>query len=92
MRIDVDGTETTVRPARGYFTLDEIYEHVGCETVEAVGLADGRTLWLDEEGKFGPTGPKARNDKATRLLVAAGGMAGDYIAGHALVTDATESD
>lgn len=79
-------TASRVTPDNGTdFSLDELYRHIGCSTVEVLYLPDGRTLWFDEEGKIGPDGPKPRNGAATRLARTAGIADGDYIAGTALL-------
>lgn len=91
-RILVDGTETTEEPAdpRRGFTLEELYGLVECDMVEVVSLRDGRTMWIDEEGKMHRP-PKPRNEKATRLLQEAGGIFGDWIAGIALIATPEET-
>jgi len=88
--IKPDGTETQVHPANTShgFTLEELYRHIGCGIVEMVRLADGREMWLDEEGKFNSA--LAPNERATILLVQAGGIPGDFVVGNVLVTDAGE--
>lgn len=67
------------------FTLDELYKHIQTNMVEMVRLRDGRTMWIDEEGKFNQ--PNHVNHAATRLLQQAGGIPGDYIAGNALIAE-----
>lgn len=82
--IHTDGSQFEVAPKDGqHFTLDEMYEMLHCSLVQVIYLADGNLMYLDEEGKF--KNPCVPNDTATRLLVQAGGMPGDFIAGHALV-------
>jgi len=89
-RIEVDGSRRTVHPRDGRsFTLAEIYEHVGCETVELLHLADGNLLWMDEEAKL-QTPRKAANLDATALLHDAGGVAWDFVLGPVLVTTPIE--
>jgi len=87
--IQPDGTETTVTPkdtANG-FTLDELYALLGCESIEIPcrDAATDRVMVIDEEGKLRAGGPRPMNRKATYVLMAAGGMTGDYIAGPALL-------
>ena len=92
VRIDVDGTETVVRPVNGKsFSLAELYEHVGCSVVEMVRLADDRIMWVDEEGKLRDD-MKPANEKASRLLAEAGGMPGDFVVGPVLVTTVEEEE
>lgn len=81
-----DGTETTVSPKnkRNGFTLDELYKLIGCDCVEHVELADGRSMWLDEEGKYRNPAPQF-NRKATTLLHKAGGMPFDTVVGTVLI-------
>lgn len=84
------GKERTVAPAdpkRG-FTLTELYSLVECTTVQAISLADGRLMWMDEEGKFRTV--LAINTKATVLLSLAGGMLGDFVVGKVLITSRDE--
>lgn len=82
-----DGTVTEVSAKDTWFSLDEMYFLLECSRIEAVYLEDGRIMWIDEEGKFKP---HQINIQATLLLQKAGGIAGDYIAGIALVTDRNE--
>jgi hypothetical protein len=67
------------------FSLDEIYQLIGngCEMVKAVDLADGRSMWLDEEGKYRQG--LRENLKATELLMKAGGIPGDVVTGNVLI-------
>lgn len=84
--ISPDGTELDVQPRirlRG-FTLQELYALIDCETVQAVSLADGRTMWMDEEAKLRDTW--FVNEKATNLLIEAGGVPGDSVLGNVLIT------
>jgi hypothetical protein len=82
--IRTDGVEVEVTPKdtkRG-FTLEELYNLIGfgCDIVEVVTLADGKTLMvMDEEGKYRV--PVFWNEKATKLLAKAGGLPGDVVAG-----------
>ena len=62
--IRADGTEQDVRPVVGGFTLDELYNLLGCSTIETLTLHDGRTMVIDEEGKYTD---KPRNERATDL-------------------------
>ena len=72
-----------------HFTVEEMYRLIGCDTVEHVMLADGRSMWLDEEGKFADP-PKSVNIIATILLELSGGFPGDKVMGDVLVTDEEE--
>ena len=86
--IKADGMVEEVMPENGqHFTLAELYQHCECDRVQVIYLDDGRTMWLDEEGKFKE---HVRNEKATKLLEVAGGAFGDYIAGTALICDEHE--
>jgi hypothetical protein len=77
-----DGTITEVQPVNGHdFKLEELYTHTQSTTVQMIDMPDGRIMWMDEEGKLNGKPP---NPTAT-ALVAKWLMAGDYIAGHALV-------
>lgn len=79
-----------LEPAGRVFSLKEMYGLLGCWAVEAVHLADGRIMWIDEEGKF--TRPEELNHLATSELHRAGGSRSDYIAGPALITERGEVD
>jgi len=85
------GVEGKVLPKNAMtgFSLDELYHLLSCNTVEMVRLADGRTMWIDEEGKLA-TPPRPQNEKATVLLHAAGGSPNDWIAGPALIAEEGE--
>lgn len=85
-----DGTEARIAPkrSRAGFTLDELYTLLACETVQCVPLGEGQQLVVDEDGKY-KTGLR-RNVEATKLLALAGGMAGDYVVGDALVVSRGE--
>lgn len=78
-----------VMPAKKQFTLAELYRWVDCTTVELITLADGRLMWLDEDGKG--TG-KQINAEATELLRKAGGIPGDFVVGTVLITASDEVD
>lgn len=85
------GTEVDVSPAsatRG-FTLAELYNLIGCEIVQMVNLADGRTMWMDEEAKI-RSGVAFVNAKATKLLAEAGGIPGDEVIGPVLICEPGE--
>jgi hypothetical protein len=79
------GVESRVEPQdqRSGFTLPELYRLLRCETVEFVALGEGYVMALDEDGKSNPR--LARNDVATMLLHATGGMPSDYVVGDVLV-------
>ncbi len=89
--IHANGDQSTVQPRipqRG-FSLSELYAIIGCKTVQAIALADGRTMWMDEEGKL-QGGLLIVNEKATKLLVEAGGIPGDEVVGNVLITEPGE--
>lgn len=87
--IKTDGTQTEVAPLNKIFTADELRQHVGCTYFEHVSLADGRSMWLDEDGKHLS---KPVNVEATKLLWLAGGAPDDVVAGDVLVTSRGEVD
>jgi hypothetical protein len=89
--IDQNSNAVNVTPAnqkRG-FTLQELYSIIDCNTVQAVQLADGRTMWMDEDAKL-REGLQFVNLKATILLAEAGGIPGDEVIGHVLITQPGE--
>lgn len=67
----------------------EFYSLLNCSLVQAIHLPDGKTMWIDEEGKLKP---HALNVYASMFLLGAGGMPDDYVAGAAIITDAGEID
>ena len=89
--IHENGNEATVHPLnkKKGFSLHELYTLLHCSTVQAIALADGRTMWMDEEAKL-KSGLQFVNEKATKLLREAGGMLGDEVIGNALITDPGE--
>jgi hypothetical protein len=89
--IHPNGDESIVHPLdkkRG-FSLQELYRLLDCTTVQAISLADGRTMWMDEEAKL-KNGLQFVNDEATKLLIDAGGVLGDEIIGSVLITSEDE--
>lgn len=89
--IHANGNEATVTPLnkKKGFSLHELYTLLHCSTVQAITLADGRTMWMDEEAKLKP-GLSFVNEKATKLLIEAGGMPGDEVIGNVLITERGE--
>lgn len=89
--IHANGDESTVvpnHPSQG-FTLAELYRLIGCSTVQAIELSDGRTMWMDEEAKLSE-GLQWVNEKATKLLLEAGGIPSDEVIGNVLITEPGE--
>jgi len=81
--------EDSIVPKNGTdFKLDELTEHVGCISVQPIYLNDGSVMWIDENGKFFQ--PENYNAAATKLLVEAGGLPGDYIVGDAFICKNSE--
>ena len=93
--IDIDGTETEVKPDDGKsFHLEQLYKLLECDMVELQMLGEGvhpagPQMIMDEEGKL--TG-KETNEKATKLwakthdLTVGQLMAhGDHIVGKVLI-------
>ncbi|MBU4264358.1 MAG: DUF3846 domain-containing protein [Proteobacteria bacterium] len=85
--ITPDGNKIPVVPANKEFTLKEMYSLLSCSMVEVICLENGLFMWIDEEGKFKP---HYVNPEATTMFHASGGMADDYIAGSALITERSE--
>jgi hypothetical protein len=85
--IHANGNEATVHPLNKEkgFSLHELYTLIHCSTVQAITLADGRTMWMDEEAKL-HAGLSFVNEKATKLLAEAGGIPGDEVIGNVLIT------
>jgi hypothetical protein len=82
-----DGTVVEVSPKNGKdFSLKEMYDLIGngCDMVQVVYLADGNLMWCDEEGKFNEA--HKPNYPASHLLAQAGGIPGDIVMGHVLIT------
>lgn len=82
--IRTDGTEQIITPAnaREGFHLDELYKLLDCSTVEVLALPNGRTMVLDEDGKYST---KPTNERATTLARTAGIAADDFVVGDVLV-------
>ena len=86
--IETDSTQTEVHPKGRTWELSEMYSHINCDIVQAVFLADGYILWVDEEGKLKD---HVVNHVATALASRFIGP-GDYIAGNAILTMPGEVD
>jgi len=85
LKISTDGTETVVLPADNKeFTLDELYDLIGCSMVQMIYLPSGKTMWLDEEGKLSG---KEINMEAT---MKSGLYPHDVIVGNVLILDEGE--
>ena len=83
--IKPDGTEITITPKNSSdFKLEELYQLIECDMVQMIRLADGRTMWMDEESKL-RTLPPEPNHKATQLLLRAGGIPWDVVLGNVLL-------
>lgn len=81
--IRTDGTEEGVTYAGpDGWLLGELYTLLVCSNVEAISLADGRTMILDEDGK---ARDKPVNAAATKLARLAGIAPEDYVVGDVLV-------
>lgn len=92
--IKPDGTKTEVRPKNGKdFTIAELYTLIECTTVEVLYMAEGKSMWIDEEGKF--KNP-LHNLVAEMILrdslhkIGRAMIPGDYLVGNALVCDEGE--
>lgn len=73
-----DGRVVQVAPENGSdFTLQELYDAIGCEMVEMVGLPGGNIMLVDEEGLLNGKEPN----------IPASSMANRPIVGAALVCD-----
>jgi len=86
--IHPDATWKQIHPKGKKFTLEEMYELIGCSLVEAVYLRNGDIAWIDEEGKLKE---HEVNDLASNLLHYAL-RSGDYFAGTVLITSPGEVD
>lgn len=88
--IHPDGSEAEVHPfnPKKGFTLAELYHILNCGVVQMIHLANGKQMWMDENGKFNPR--LVSNPRATLLLQEHGGMVGDYIVGSVLVCEPGE--
>lgn len=77
-----NGTKQEVKPRDGkYFQLDELKAVVG-GWIEIVGLADGRLMVVNEEGKIDNLPPNA---EATELFNQGGRLWFDVIVGDVIV-------
>lgn len=76
--IDVDGTETAIKPKNGKtFELEEMKSAIGGGYVELVQLPDGRMMFVDEDGLM----------KQLKPNMQASVLCGRPIVGKALVCD-----
>lgn len=68
IQIKPDGTETTVHPKdkRDGFSLEELYKLCACDTIDIVGLSDGRQMVVDDNAAI-TRPPSPVNLKATAL-------------------------
>lgn len=84
--IKPDASELEVKPSNGeYFTLRELYNLLGCDTVERVSLNGKYALVVDEEGKLHDP-PSPHNRYATTLALGVL-RPGDYISGNAVLVE-----
>ena len=88
LQITTTGEFNTIDLGENFATLSDIYEATKCEMVQIVQIADGLTMWLDEEGKYSG---RLVNDTATTMFWNAFG-ATDYIMGDVLLTGDEDSD
>lgn len=78
--IKTDGSKTDITPKNGSdFSLEELYELIGCEMVEVVYLTDSGIMIIDEEGK--QKKPIVMNRIATDIA----NLPGDIIVGNVVV-------
>jgi hypothetical protein len=85
--LSADGSSRVLTPAKGAaFTLTELQTIVG-GYIETVGLADGRVLVINENGKDAQL---RVNRTATVWLHVSGGHPDDYVVGEAVVATRQE--
>ena len=85
--LKIDGTKTEVSPKnkRNGFTLQEVYDLIGCRMVELVGpMDDDRCMLVDEEGKLKQGWETRINSQATNMYRTRFGIS-DVIVGNALL-------
>lgn len=87
--IKVDGTKTVITPRnkkRG-FTLEEVYEAIGCDMVQCVNVNNGaeENMICDEEAKCKEGWMERVNREATRIFDKTYGPGRDVIIGDVLL-------
>lgn len=90
--IKADGTEQEIHPKEKFFRFHgELYPLIApqSEMIQAIHLADGRVMFMDEEGKA-PWAVEF-NEKATHLLHQAGGLPSDFIVGDVVICTPQEA-
>lgn len=85
--IKSNGIVEIVRPAKKKFTRNEMYKLLDCQSIEAIKLPGGTTMWVDEDGKLKTN---IMNLKATAVLHAAGARPGIVVVGDVLICDRGE--
>ena len=92
--IKVDGTKTVVTPRnkKTGFTLEEVYELLGCDCVQCVDVKNGaeKNMICDECGKCRIGWRDRVNQEATRLFDETYGAGRDLIVGDVLMCSNAE--
>lgn len=92
--IKVDGTKKTVTPRnkKNGFTLDEIYELLGCSMIEHISVLNGKEehMIVDEEGKLKEGWTERINAEATRIFDKSYGAGWDVVVGDVLMCSSKE--
>ncbi len=84
------GEKVEVKPKNGTdFDLKELYELIGCEMVQCVPFGEGKSLWIDEEGKLVDNWQDNINHEATKEWIKLYGDT-DRIVGNALICEEGE--
>ncbi len=71
------------------FTLEELYHHIDCDTVQMIHLPDGREMYCDENAKLKNEFAEI-NEIASKLLYLAGGREHDFIIGNVMILEPSE--
>lgn len=81
-----NGDVVEIQPKNGGdFTLDELYEHIGCRSIDILRLDTKRLMVLDDEGKLAE---KEVNSNATMIADVSGVIPlWDCIVGDVIICD-----
>lgn len=92
--IKVDGTKTIVAPRnkRRGFTLQEVYDLLGCEMVQRISVRNGKeeNMLMDEEAKLKEGWVERINNEASMIYARTYGPGRDLIVGDVLMCSSKE--
>jgi hypothetical protein len=82
-----DGSEQELQPRNGkkFVFQNELYRILKTDMIQVIQLADRSLMLVDEDAKVRPGERKPLNQKATALLMLAGGIPGDMVLGDVVI-------